>query len=385
MSTANILREVESGGGEILGILDVGIAVDAQLYVQAMILNAADAVDANENGILYQVQQLTLNDDPYAPLPQFKTLRADGTYSALDSSDAAPSPLTASAAEVNTSTNYGTHQISLSLGLSEAPDAPNYADHPVIGAILEDDTGARYGLNELENIWQNGTQLAVSVRASRYEALAGKTVKKITLLQKDAQPLTLETDLFMQQLLDRDCGISAENAVYNPDGSVIKVTQTLPEGVEYQLAEVATGMGKMRSVLTPETDYTFDGKELIVDGAYSYNEYFLTFGEATGKYADVSVTVSILADATASIVDNRLVVKGSVTTADYIAAVSAATIDGTALRGGGLGAAIFNDDGSINFDAMYGDAAHGDAEVPLFPEGSAGSYELTYMHWALSL
>ena len=385
MSTANILREVESGGGEILGILDVGIAVDAQLYVQAMILNAADAVDANENGILYQVQQLTLNDDPYAPLPQFKTLRADGTYSALDSSDAAPSPLTASAAEVNTSTNYGTHQISLSLGLSEAPDAPNYADHPVIGAILEDDTGARYGLKELENIWQNGTQLAVSVRASRYEALAGKTVKKITLLQKDAQPLTLETDLFMQQLLDRDCGISAENAVYNPDGSVIKVTQTLPEGVEYQLAEVATGMGKMRSVLTPETDYTFDGKELIVDGAYSYNEYFLTFGEATGKYADVSVTVSILADATASIVDNRLVVKGSVTTADYIAAVSAATIDGTALRGGGLGAAIFNDDGSINFDAMYGDAAHGDAEVPLFPEGSAGSYELTYMHWALSL
>lgn len=385
MSTANILREVESGGGEILGILDVGIAVDAQLYVQAMILNAADAVDANENGILYQVQQLTLNDDPYAPLPQFKTLRADGTYSALDSSDAAPSPLTASAAEVNTSTNYGTHQISLSLGLSEAPDAPNYADHPVIGAILEDDTGARYGLKELENIWQNGTQLAVSVRASRYEALAGKTVRKITLLQKDAQPLTLETDLFMQQLLDRDCGISAENAVYNPDGSVIKVTQTLPEGVEYQLAEVATGMGKMRSVLTPETDYTFDGKELIVDGAYSYNEYFLTFGEATGKYADVSVTVSILADATASIVDNRLVVKGSVTTADYIAAVSAATIDGTALRGGGLGAAIFNDDGSINFDAMYGDAAHGDAEVPLFPEGSAGSYELTYMHWALSL
>ena len=123
--------------------------------------------------------------------------------------------------------------------------------------------------------------------------------------------------------------------------------------------------------------YLIDGKELIVDGAYGYNEYFLTFTEATGKYADVSVTVSILADATASIVDNRLVVEGSATTADYIAAVSAATIDGTALHGGGLGAAIFNDDGSINFDAMYGDAAHGDPEAPLFPEGSAGSYELT--------
>lgn len=183
--------------------------------------------------------------------------------------------------------------------------------------------------------------------------------------------------------------------VFAPVKSLEEVRQSLPVDGRSRISNRDGRGASMASPLQPNDPTWLGILHRIVQQDYDqlpdllrislYNEYFLTFGEATGKYADVSVTVSILADATASIVDNRLVVKGSVTTADYIAAVSAATIDGTALRGGGLGAAIFNDDGSINFDAMYGDAAHGDAEVPLFPEGSAGSYELTYMHWALSL
>lgn len=72
--------EVTSSGYQIQGVKNVSVAVEAETYVDAQALKAADKLP--REGVYTEAADITLNETPSQEVGQYKTLNADGTYSA---------------------------------------------------------------------------------------------------------------------------------------------------------------------------------------------------------------------------------------------------------------------------------------------------------------
>jgi len=171
MQSGTYTEANESGrGGKILGLVNFPIAVDAELLVNAAILSSL-YIDYNET-LASLVTGFCITEEIPAV---YKTLYADGSLSAM----AGETSELSATFSVSANSRYGDYQLNArSVQVSGT----------VYGVVLTDDTGAKYGLCHLENIWRNGGELAwyanetTRGRYLPYAALSGRSITEIRYL-----------------------------------------------------------------------------------------------------------------------------------------------------------------------------------------------------------
>ena len=357
-------------GGTIDGIKDVAIAVPQSLY-DAAVKAIEDGKTCN-NQLLTIVGNMTVTEGTPT---EYKVLNGDGTLGAMVTETVTDAEAEAS---ITTSSRYGHYGISVESAQLPTRDS-------MLGAILETSDGAQYGLTHLENLWFRTGEIAVAVEPGfqvpqgtivdyqRFVDLPGKTITKITYLVKDGADVVIDTNLLCKKLVGDECGVSTEDALYPASSVTVGVDVTGPSDSNYKLDSVTYG----RETLTEGTDYSYvDGKLTIQNTETTgIGQYTVTFVDDT--YEDLQGTFVLKADmaeGSVKLENNKLVVNDeNVTLAQYIAAIDGVTLNGKVLRGSNLGSTIFNEDGSVNFDAQLTSKGN---TTPVFAEGENGTYTL---------
>lgn len=158
-----------TSGGQILGIADMCLAVDADLYVNASILSYL-GVEVQTNLQAF-VAELTVTESEAVV---YKTLYADGTLSETIGTVTEEE----GSFSLSSGGRYGDYELRASIGTVSGT---------LLGVVLVSDSG-EYGLCHLENIWGNGRELAfycfasdktTTARFMPYEDLVGSTITQI--------------------------------------------------------------------------------------------------------------------------------------------------------------------------------------------------------------
>lgn len=174
-------------GGSIIGMKDVNIAVPTSLYE-----NAKKAISENKecsNKLLEIIGSMKLSDN--AP-SEYKILNGDGTLTAMKSEVTED---TSDTLTIKTQSSYGQYEVD-PVTSENSPLSNLSAKDSLLGIIVEDEDGKKYGMEHLENIWIGGKfSFAVTdgfkekhgntIDYNRHEALQGKTIKKVTYLVKN--------------------------------------------------------------------------------------------------------------------------------------------------------------------------------------------------------
>ena len=136
----------ENGGGKILGVSGVEVAIEQSLYDQL----TADAKDSKTSGVLGSLfAGFTPNEDQTVVPATYKQLFADGTLSATITAEPEVD-LTNVTPTLKTDSKYGDYQLNMDgLDLGEG--------NLVYGVIVKTKTG-NYGMLQLENIWKGGSK-----------------------------------------------------------------------------------------------------------------------------------------------------------------------------------------------------------------------------------
>ena len=298
----------------------------------------------------------------------YKVLNGDGTLGAMVSETVVDNEATA---EIATNTTWGHYQIDIE---SEyLPTSDNMQ-----GVVVETSDGKKYGMEHLENLWLRSGEIAFAVKDGfkvpqgnaidylRHEELQGKTITKITYLIKDAPDLVINTNLLCKKLLDEEYQATGKDAVYE-DGVNVAMSIKAPEGSSYKLTEVSY----KGNSLVAGTDYKYENNVLTVykTANTGIGQYTLTYTDES--YEDMTANVILTAgynEGDVKLVDNKLVLPEGLDVATYLSSISGISVNGTALKGNNLGTAVFNEDGTVNFDAKI--TSRGNTTV-VFPDASA--------------
>ena len=184
-------------GGSIIGMKDVNIAVPTSLYE-----NAKKAISENKecsNKLLEIIGSMKLSDN--AP-SEYKILNGDGTLTAMKSEVTED---TSDTLTIKTQSSYGQYEVD-PVTSENSPLSNLSAKDSLLGIIVEDEDGKKYGMEHLENIWIGGKfSFAVTdgfkekhgntIDYNRHEALQGKTIKKVTYLVKNGADIVINTNL----------------------------------------------------------------------------------------------------------------------------------------------------------------------------------------------
>ena len=312
----------ENGGGKILGVSGVEVAIEQSLYDQL----TADAKDSKTSGVLGSLfAGFTPNEDQTVVPATYKQLFADGTLSAtitaepeVDLSNVTPT--------LKTDSKYGDYQLNMDgLDLGEG--------NLVYGVIVKTKTG-NYGMLQLENIWKGGSKLAWSagfkttevhgnsLRSTPYAATSGDTIVEISYLtSKGEYSVHLADGLYLPK---KHNGTVTAESVAVAAGSIPVTLADLPEDFSAAVsADTLTGAtyadGKM----------TFDAKS-VLPGSYT-----ITVSDTKGVYAPISVSVVLTTEAMPAAFDaeNKTLVAAKDTDAtafaNYLSKLSKATVNGT--------------------------------------------------------
>ena len=176
------VQNLTEDGYEIAGVKKVNIATDAKTYVEAQILS--EAGELPENGVYAEAAGITLRNAPTAAPGQYKTLNADGTYSATKFDVQAT--VTDAEATLNTSSHWGDYEIDVKENSTKylrntRNDADFEVNSEIQGMILETTDGGKYGMRHMSEMWLQVYEVAFAKDAG----LAGKTVNKITYIMAD--------------------------------------------------------------------------------------------------------------------------------------------------------------------------------------------------------
>uniref|UniRef100_UPI0040286F7B penicillin-binding Tp47 domain C-containing protein n=1 Tax=Anaerobutyricum hallii TaxID=39488 RepID=UPI0040286F7B len=242
-------------GGSIIGMKDVNIAVPTSLYE-----NAKKAISDNKecsNKLLEIINSMTLSDTTPS---EYKILNGDGTLTAMKSEVTED---TSDTLTIKTQSSYGQYEVD-PVTSENSPLSKLSAKDSLLGIIVEDEDGNKYGMEHLENIWVGGKfSFAVkdgfkekhgnTIDYKRHEALQGKTIKKVTYLVKNGADIVINTDLKCKTLAGSDSIKATANDNFK-DGATVSVdTTAVPSGSNYTLSSVSMG----KTVLTEGTDYTY--------------------------------------------------------------------------------------------------------------------------------
>ena len=178
---ADVQNQTENGY-EIAGVKKVNVATDAKIFVEAQILSAASELP--EKGVYAEAAGITLGRIPTTEPGQYKTLKADGTYSATKFNVQAT--VTDAEATLNTSSHWGDYEIDVKENSTKylrntRNDADFEVNSGIQGMILETTDGGKYGMRHMSEMWLQVYEVAFAKDAG----LAGKIVNKITYIMAD--------------------------------------------------------------------------------------------------------------------------------------------------------------------------------------------------------
>jgi len=367
-------------GGSIIGMKDVNIAVPTSLYE-----NAKKAISENKecsNKLLEIIGSMKLSDN--AP-SEYKILNGDGTLTAMKSEVTED---TSDTLTIKTQSSYGQYEVD-PVTSENSPLSNLSAKDSLLGIIVEDEDGKKYGMEHLENIWIGGKfSFAVTdgfkekhgntIDYNRHEALQGKTIKKVTYLVKNGADIVINTNLKCKTLAGSDSIKATANDNFK-DGATVSVdTTAVPSGSNYTLSSVSMG----KTVLTEGTDYTYANNTLTIKatdntgvGSYSmvftddtYSDIVASFTLESGyKTGDISINKN-----------NQVTLPAGVNFKKYVNNITSIKINGVEKTGkGGIKATdLFDADGNINFNAAI--KGKDGSSTPVFADKSASyTIELT--------
>ena len=320
--TTYVSEPNENGGGKILGVSGVEVAIEQSLYDQL----TADAKDGKTSGVLGSLfSTFTPNKDQETVPAAYKQLFADGTLSATITAEPEVD-LTNVTPTLKTDSKYGDYQLNMNgLNLGEG--------NLVYGVIVKTKTG-NYGMLQLENIWKGGSKLAWSagfkttevhgnsLRSTPYAATSGDTIVEISYLtSKGEYSVHLADGLYLPK---KHNGTVTAESVAVAAGSIPVTLADLPEDFSAAVsADTLTGAtyadGKM----------TFDAKS-VLPGSYT-----ITVSDTKGVYAPISVSVVLTTGAMPAAFDaeNKTLVAAKdadeTAFANYLSKLSKATVNGT--------------------------------------------------------
>ncbi len=317
--TTYVSEPDENGGGKILGVSGVEVAIEQSLYDQL----TADAKDGSTSGVLGSLfSTFTPNEDQETIPAAYKQLFADGTLSATITAEPEVD-LTNVTPTLKTDSKYGDYQLNMDgLDLGEG--------NLVYGVIVKTKTG-NYGMLQLENIWKGGTELAWSagfktteahgnsLRSAPYTATSGDTIVEISYLTSNGEySVHLADGLYLPK---KHTGTVAAESVAVTAGEIPVTLTDLPEDFEAVVSADAL------------TDAAYADGKLSYDAASAQpGSYTITVSDSTGVYAPVSASVILTTDAMPAAYDkdkNAVVAAKDVTEeelAAYLKNISKVTI-----------------------------------------------------------
>lgn len=220
------------------------------------------------NKLLEIISSMKLSDTTPS---EYKILNGDGTLTAMKSEVIED---TSDTLTIKTQSSYGQYEVD-PVTSENSPLSNLDAKKSLLGIIVEDEDGTKYGMEHLENIYGGGKfSFAVTdgfkekhgntIDYKRHEALQGKTIKKVTYLVKDGADIVINTALKCKTLAGSDSIIKATANDNFKDGATVSVdTAAVPSGSNYTLSSVSMG----KTVLTEGTDYTY-AKQYSDDKSY---------------------------------------------------------------------------------------------------------------------
>ena len=366
-------------GGSIIGIKDVNIAVPTSLYE-----NAKKAISEKKecsNKLLEIIGSMKLSDT--AP-SEYKILNGDGTLTAMKSEVRED---TSDTLTIKTQSSYGQYEVD-PVTSENSPLSNLDAKNSLLGIIVEDEDGNKYGMEHLENIYHEGKfSFAVTegfkekhgntIDYKRHEALQGKTIKKVTYLVKDGADIVINTNLKCKTLAVSDSIKATANDNFK-DGATVSVdTTAVPSGSNYTLSSVSIG----KTVLTEGTDYTYTNKTLTIKATDNtgVGSYSMVFTDDT--YSDIVASFTLESGyktGDISIKNNQVALPDGVNFKKYVNNITSIKINGVEKTGkGGIKATdLFDADGNINFNAAI--KGKDGSSTPVFADKSASyTIELT--------
>ena len=271
-----------------------------------------------------------------------------------------------------TKTKYGDYQ----LNLDGIKDAMGFEDDDVVyGVIVSTDDNTDYAMRHVENIWKT-EELAWSVGIvtdshgctlsyEHYKSMVGKTIKNVTYYTSKGI-FTLPVDYKVLEHA-KDAAVEAENAAVSAGQANLEVSLPDDFNAEYAVTDAkgnkVTGFNvteeKLASaVSTYAASYTQTNKLVITYPKDAENtEYTLTVSDKSKKYAPITTTFEIYAEAVSAAYNNdatapKLVVADGATAAqfaDFIKKIKSVNVNGKDYPATGKGEVkLIKEDGTID-------------------------------------
>ncbi len=307
MMISNVPEE-DDDGYQILGVRNVSVKVDADFYVPAKLLSAAGAELTEAQTV---AARITLNSDPYAEVPQYKTLSSDGTYSATSFNVA--DVVTDAQAVLKTGTTWGDYEIDVT------DDTNNYIrntrsdegfviNSTIQGLILVAETAdgeeLAVGLEYMQSMWIQPWECSFNVTQEstnnahiegwdnipELAKLVNSTVYQIIYVMPDCiYVYQFDDGIYIKPSYSGDATVVASFS----EGSDKVIISGIPEEMENVTITIKYGSGRNAT--------TVCDSEPVVNGVVTMSEVYdpentYTVTLQCSQYADIVVDGSISAE-----------------------------------------------------------------------------------------
>lgn len=362
-----------TGETSIYGISNVPVRIEKSVYEAAVAGTNSAVASLLSRGFTESASELSV----------YKEIASDGSISAyvgLTNTDVAAD----ASSSISTDTPWGNYIVYIYANDGSALDSGKNIE----GAYVTTTDGQSYPLYHSANLWFQAYEFSWAVEEDFTEphgnkpytasltGLTGKTISSVTYIYKTTDESGVATfskntynvgELKVKNLLDDSASVTATEA-NNTNNNTADLTVTAPAGTNYNVASVGSLVeGTDYTVAATESGYAITFAENVVAGAY-------TVTLSDDNYEDMTVDVVVsanISEGDITIQDNALVINNeNVSLADFLSALSSATltVDGTTISNGA--SVLFNEDGSVNLEAK----TSGRGAKTLFP--NAGSYEV---------
>lgn len=271
-----------------------------------------------------------------------------------------------------TKTKYGDYQ----LNLDGIKDAMGFEDDDVVyGVIVSTDDNIDYAMRHVENIWKT-EELAWSVGIvtdshgctlsyEHYKSMVGKTIKNVTYYTSKGI-FTLPVDYKVLEHA-KDAAVEADNAAVSAGQTNLDVALPDDFNAEYAVTDAkgnevkgfkVTEENLASAVSTYAASYTQTKKLVITYPKDAENTgYTLTVSDKSKKYAPITTTFELYAEAVSAAYNNdatapKLVVADGASAAqfaDFIGKIKSVNVNGKDYPATGKGAVkIIKEDGTVD-------------------------------------
>ena len=299
-----------------------------------------------------------------------------------------------------TKTKYGDYQLNLD-GIKEAMGFED--DDVVYGVIVSTDDNTDYAMRHVENIWRT-EELAWSVGIvtyshgctlsyKHYQSMVGKTIKNVTYYTSKGI-FTLPVDYKVLEHA-KEAAVEAENAAVSAGQANLDVALPDDFSAEYAVTDVKGNVVKGFNVAeealasaasTYAASYTQNKKLVITYPKGAENtEYTLTVSDKNKKYAPITTTFELYADAISATYNNatapKLEMADGATEAqftDFIKKIKSVNVNGKDYPATGKGEVkLIKEDGTI--DTTQAPFAEGSSfEIKVSATGYNDTLSFTY-------